>query len=260
MSTLAMRTEPGNMQAGILALLVHLAFFALLVFGLSWQKQEPEAVVVDLWSKLPAPSRPAPPPAPPAPAIKPEPVKAQPKVEPKAPPKVEPAKPDIALKPTKEDKKRPEPKPVETVKKPEAERKPPPVTPDRDDIMKKIAEMQSRQAANDIAAAKEAQQAAAQQSVIGEYKGRIKRKIRGFLNRQLCGEGNPQLEFEIALLPTGQLRGNPILRKSSGIAACDRAVESAIFQSDPLPVPPQPEIFNEFRNLRLVFRPNDPND
>lgn len=258
MSALAMHSDhrisgPGNMQAGVLALLVHVGFFALLVFGLSWQKQEPEAVVVDLWSNLPAPARRAPPlpPAPPAPEVKPEPVKAQPKVEAKAPPKVEPAKPDIALKATK-----PPPKPVpKAVEEPKKQ----PV-PDREALLQKQLEMLAKQNATEQARAEDARQSAAQQSVIGDYKGRIKRKIRGYLNQRLCGEGNPQLEFEIALFPTGQLRGNPILRKGSGITACDRAVESAILQSDPLPVPPQPEIFNEFRNLRLVFRPNDPND
>lgn len=258
MSALAMRGDhrisgPGNMQAGALALLVHLGFFALLAFGLSWQKQEPEAVVVDLWSNLPAPARSAPPPAPPAPEARPEPVKA----EAKAPPKIEPAKPDIALKQAK-----PQAKPVQKVVE-EPKKKPPPEAkpvPDREALLQKQLEMLAKQNSTEQARAESARQSAAQQSVIGDYKGRIKRKIRGYLNQRLCGDGDPQLEFEIALFPTGQLRGNPILRKGSGITACDRAVESAILQSDPLPVPPQPEIFNEFRNLRLVFRPNDPND
>jgi colicin import membrane protein len=259
-----MTTEPGNMQAGVLALLVHAAFFLLLMFGLNWQKQEPEAVQADLWANLPAPAHSLPPPPPaPAPEIKPEPVKAPPKAEskaePKPEPKVEPAKPDIALKAKKEEKKKPEPKTkaVEEPKKPE-----PKPAFDRDAVLQKQLEMLARQntPSQPQTHAVEPRLSAAQQTVIGDYKGRIKLKIRGNLNARLCGAGNPQLEFEIALFPTGQLRGNPILRKGSGIPACDRAVESAILQADPLPVPPQPEIFNEFRNLRLVFRPNDPND
>jgi colicin import membrane protein len=262
--------EPGAMRAGALALLVHLAFFGLLLFGLSWQKQEPEAVMADLWSNLPAPTRSAPPPPPPPPTREaaPEPVKPQPKAEPKPEPRVEPAKPDIALKAQKEDKKkeikRPEPKPAtkpveEPKKKPVVETKP---SVDREALLQKQLEMFAKQdtATPGPVQTQEPRLSAAQQSVIGEYKGRIKLKIRGYLNARVCGNGNPQLEFEIALFPSGQLRGSPLLRKSSGIAACDRAVESAILQSDPLPVPPQPEIFNEFRNLRLVFRPNDPND
>jgi colicin import membrane protein len=255
---MAARTTPGNTQAGALALLVHLGFFALLMFGFSWQKQEPEAVVVDLWSALPVSPRSAPPPKPEP--VKVEPAKPEPRVESKPPPKAEPAKPDIALKAKPEEKKRPEPKPrEETPKKPAVEKKPVPeqrTEPDREALLQKQLELINKQQVD----ADLARQAAANQSVIGEYKGRIKRKIRGFLNRQPCGDGNPQLEFEIALLPTGQLRGNPILRKGSGLPACDRAVENAIFQADPLPVPPQPEIFSEFRNLHLIIRPNDPND
>jgi colicin import membrane protein len=92
---------------------------------------------------------------------------------------------------------------------------------------------------------------------VNDYTGRIQSKIRSKLNKALCGDGKPQLEFDIALLPTGQLRGNPVLRKGSGLAACDKAVENAILQSDPLPVPPQPEAFSFFRELHLKFKPNE---
>jgi colicin import membrane protein len=92
---------------------------------------------------------------------------------------------------------------------------------------------------------------------VNDYTGRIQSKIQSKLNKALCGDGKPQLEFDIALLPTGQLRGNPVLRKGSGLAACDKAVENAILQSEPLPVPPQPEAFSFFRELHLNFKPNE---
>ena len=47
--------EPFKLPAGILALAVHLAFFALLYFGFSWQTKPPEAISVDLWQSLPEP-------------------------------------------------------------------------------------------------------------------------------------------------------------------------------------------------------------
>jgi colicin import membrane protein len=250
--------EPSNWQAGALALLVHLGFFALLFFGFSWHRHEPEAVVAELWSSLPV----SPPAGTPPPRVepKPEPQKPAPRAEPKPPPRVESPKPDIALKAKPEEKKRPEPKPEPKQEPPKkAEKKPAPAPQpavDREDLIQKQLDLLNKQAAAEQAR----QAAAANQSIIGDYKGRIKRKIRGFLNRQPCGDGNPELDFEIALLPTGQLRGNPVLRRGSGLPACDRAVENAILQSDPLPVPPQPEIFNEFRNLHLIIRPNDPND
>ncbi len=121
-------------------------------------------------------------------------------------------------------------------------------------LAKVVAEQQAQAALARLAQAK---QSAAQQSVVDDYTHRIQSKIRQKVNQTLCGEGNPQLEFDITLLPTGQLRSNPVLRKGSGIAACDMAVENAISQSDPLPVPPQPEVFSRFRELHLKFRPNE---
>ncbi|MCL6556373.1 MAG: TonB C-terminal domain-containing protein [Burkholderiales bacterium] len=251
------RLDPPSdtLRAALLALAVHLVFFLLLAIGVRWQQREPEAVTAELWAELPAAPRPVPPP--PA-AEMPRP--AEPRVEPRAAPKVETAKPDIALKARNETHKpeplKPEPPRPQKPEPRKAEPTPPPPTPSAHDPLQQQLELIQRQQAM----AEAARAAAAQQSVIDDYKGRIRRKVRGFLNRQPCGEANVQLEFDIALLPTGQLRSPPVLRRASGLPACDRAVEYAIVQADPLPVPPQPEIFQAFRNLHLVIRPNDPSD
>ncbi len=104
-----------------------------------------------------------------------------------------------------------------------------------------------------------AAKAAASAGVIGEYQSKIRAKIRGNVNRTLCGTGNPELKFDIGLLPTGQLSGNPKLTKSSGSTACDEAVERAIMASEPLPLPKDSSLFSQFRDLKLIFRPNDSN-
>jgi len=234
-------------KSGVLALLVHAASSALLIFGITWQAKEPAGVVVDLWSNLPTlpESKPAikpvePPPPAPEP-VKPEPVK---KVAPKPAPPMPVKSPDIALKEKRvqEEKRKQEQLKQEQLKQEQAR---------LDDLMRQ------QQAREDVAKRTQAQQAAAQQSIVNDYTGRIQSKIQSKLNKSLCGDGKPQLEFDIALLPTGQLRGNPILRKGSGLAACDKAVENAILQSDPLPVPPQPEAFSFFRELHLKFKPNE---
>jgi colicin import membrane protein len=92
---------------------------------------------------------------------------------------------------------------------------------------------------------------------MGEFTNKIKAKIRSNVNKSLCGDGNPELKFEIGLLPTGELSGNPKLIKSSGNAACDDAVERAIRASEPLPLPTDAALLSQFRNLKLTFRPND---
>ncbi len=234
----AQTLSPHHFSAGVLALLVHVAFFSLLIFGVTWQAQEPAGVIVDLWSSLPAPdtqpiSKPVEPP-PPTPEPKLEPVK---KVTPKPPTPVK--TPDIALKEKRvqEEKRKQEQLKLEQARLTEQTRQ--------------------QQVRDDLAKREQARQSAAQQSIVNDYTGRIQSKIQSKLNKSLCGDGKPQLEFDIALLPTGQLRGNPILRKGSGLAACDKAVENAILQSDPLPVPPQPEVFSFFRELHLKFKPNE---
>ena len=95
MSTLAYSySEPNKLPAGVLALVVHGAFFALLYFGVNWHTEPPQGMVVDIWNSLPAPQvepvRVAPPPVPQVEQPKPiEPPKLD---EPVALPKV-----DIAL-------------------------------------------------------------------------------------------------------------------------------------------------------------------
>ena len=45
-----------------------------------------------------------------------------------------------------------------------------------------------------------------------------------------------------------------LLLKSSGTPAYDSAVERAILMAQPLPVPNDPDAFQAFRRIRLVFR------
>jgi colicin import membrane protein len=90
-----------------------------------------------------------------------------------------------------------------------------------------------------------------------KYKLLIQRKIQQNVNKQLCGTSPVELQFEIGLMPTGELIGNPKMLKSSGISVCDESVERAIFQSQPLPVPTDTDLFSKFKNLKLNFRPNE---
>ncbi|HEX5539316.1 MAG TPA: cell envelope integrity protein TolA, partial [Methylophilaceae bacterium] len=131
------------------------------------------------------------------------------------------------------------------------------------DLQKMIADenqaaQQERQAAAQ-ATAQSAAASAASAREVDKYISLISSKIRRNVNKQLCGEGKPELTFGIALMPTGEVIGNPKIVKSSGIAACDQAVERAILQAQPLPLPSQPDLFAQFRDLQLKFRPNDEN-
>jgi colicin import membrane protein len=260
MGHIRQRENPVMWQAGALSLLVHGAFFALLVMTFSWKTVPPMQVAeVELWDSLPTQKiQPQPEPPKPEPVIKPEP-------QPEPPPPPEP-KAEIQVKPKPPAKPKPEPKP-----KKEEPPKPDPKLQAKEEA-KKLEELKrmmlaeddpakaQKQEAQQIASARNAQaQATASSGALDAAKARIIAKIKRNVNRQLCGNGKPVLEFGIALMPTGEVIGNPKLLTGSGISACDQAVERAILQSQPLPVPREPELFAQLRELNLKFRPNDDN-
>ena len=58
----------------------------------------------------------------------------------------------------------------------------------------------------------------------------------------------------MVLLPGGEVL-HVKLRRGSGVAVYDSAVERAILRAQPLPLPPDPALFKDFRELNLKFRP-----
>jgi colicin import membrane protein len=249
MTAFALETRNEKAVSGALTLVMHLLFFALLVFGVAWQKHEPAAMVAELWSNLPAPKA-----APPPPKVEPEPPKPQPKAEAKPVPKVEPKpapKPDIALRDKKEKALKAKERELAEKKKREDEA--------RLEALKqqqaKEAEAIRRAREQDEALKKLAQiQAAAQAKLVDEYKRRIQEKIKRFVLEPPNLPKTAQVEFDVVLLPGGEVLGVK-LRKSSALAAYDSAVERAILKAQPLPLPPDPAMFKEFRELNLIFRP-----
>lgn len=257
--------EPGMVPAGVLAVLVHLIFFAFMIFGLNWKTYPPEGMVVDLWSSLPQPIIKAVPPPPVFQPVEP-PAEAQPlPPRPETPQVPPPPKPDIALKekiekPKPVEKKEPIQKDLKEQKekeRKEKERKEKELKVQKEKELKdqqarvaaEVEQLQREQEAN----AKAQAQAAAQSRVaneIDEYKAKILAKIKSHIVMPPDLPGNPVAEFDVTLLPGGDVL-DVKLRKSSGFAAFDNAVERAIFLSKPLPLPPDPALFPKFRNLNL---------
>lgn len=280
-------------KAGALAIAVHVFLLGAMLVSFNWKAAHPVLNVteVELWDKLPStkpvinePSKPEPKPIveenpEPKPVIKPEP---KPIVEEK--PKPEEPKVDIEFEKKKEELKQKELKKIEELKQKELIEKQKALDEQRkkdmlekiqkiaredelrekkavekkqSDALKKMQQdMLSEESATDNKQANAAS-AAASASVIGEYQDKIRSKIRGNVNKTLCGEGNPELRFTIGLLPTGDFSSAPKLTKSSGNSACDAAVERAIAASEPLPLPTDPAIYSKFRNLNLTFKPNE---
>ena len=249
-----------SFKAGMLAIGVHAGLLVALFLSVNWQTTHTVSIAeVELWDSLPTVSKPPPMPEPrieAKPEPKPEPVIEKP-VEPQPEPKAE-----IVIK------KEVKPKPVE--KKPIEKQKPDALAALKKELMleeqqkEKNAQAEKRKA--DLAKLQQEflgennnQSSAKSSASVGEidkYTNLIKRKIQQNVNKSLCGDGKPELTFEISLTPDGQLQGNPRLVKSSNISACDDAVDRAILQSQPLPLPADVNLRSQFRNLTLKFRPN----
>ncbi|HEY0563769.1 MAG TPA: cell envelope integrity protein TolA [Methylophilus sp.] len=266
-------------KAGILAIAVHGVLFIAMMVSINWKAAHPimNVAEVELWDKVPTKN-----------TAEPEQVKEQPKPEIKPPPQPEP-KPEIKETP------KPEPKPDESDAEIALEKKKKDLAEkakldqqkelekqkqlDKEKALAKLKQdMRDEELKADKAAEKKQQEAlkkiqqamlseedgqadkaasSANASLVSEFKAKIIAKIRGNVNKTLCGDGNPEVRFDINVLPTGDLSGQPKLVRSSGNTACDEAVERAIMASEPLPLPAEPSAKAQFRNLNLTFRPNN---
>jgi len=256
MATLVYETPNEKAISGALALVMHLLFAALLVFGVTWKKPEPAAMVADLWSNLPPVAKPAPPPpTPPAPKVEPEP-KPVPKIEPRpVPPKVEPRpqpKADIDLREKKEKERLAQEKALAEKKKREQQQR------EQEALKQQQArEAEAKRLAQEQADAlrKLAQQQAGERArEIDKYRAAISARIKRFIVEPPNVQGNPVAELDIIMLPGGEVL-DVRTRKSSGQAAWDNACERAIRRAQPLPLPPaNSPIFKEFRELTHACR------
>jgi colicin import membrane protein len=255
-----------------LAVAMHIGFVLLLVFGVAWQKRHSEpTAVVDLWSTM-APPRQEPAPVQPAPKAEPKPEpRPEPKPRPAPKPEVKPVpKPDIALREKLEkERKVKEQQELEKKKKQqELEKKKQQQDLERrkeeekqkEEVKRKLAqEAEAKRIAQeqaDMKAKLAKEQASASAGIVDEYKRRIHDKIKRNIVEPPNLQGNPTVIFEVRLLPGGEILESSLrLRRSSGVPAYDQAVERAILKSSPLPLPPDPTLFNMFRELNLEIRP-----
>jgi colicin import membrane protein len=257
-------------KAGAYAIGVHLALLVALLISFNWKAAHPVLNIaeVELWDSLPnvvqKPRNIVKKQARSAPILEkaPKPVAEHKPVEPKADialnKKLEVKKPAEQLK---KDKVLEQKKKLDALKAEVSNDKPlKNNTPENNNASDALKKLQQETLADDKSEGdKKAvlDKTAANAGVVGDAINKIQSKIRGNVNKSLCREGNPELKFDITLLPTGQLSGSPKLVKGSGSLVCDEAVERAIMASDPLPLPADSSLFSQFRNLKLKFRPND---
>ncbi|MES2025322.1 MAG: cell envelope integrity protein TolA [Pseudomonadota bacterium] len=278
--------EPGRWRAIILATAVHVALLVFFWIGIDWQSETPVAVKAEIWDMQAKEAAPLPPEPEPTPQPKPEPkpiVKEIPKAEPIKP---EPPKVDIALE---KEKKRKEQERKDKLAEEEKEKKlKQKAEQDKQDKLdKQLADKKAEQQKKADADKKRLQdkrdqelsdkrraeelsrmtgaigsggsgQAAKSQSsgrADGAYADKIRAKIRSntVFNVPSDLNGNPQVEYDVELLPDGSLRGLR-LRKSSGLPAFDEAVKRAIERSQPFPPDQSGSVPSR---LTVIHKPKD---
>lgn len=99
-----------------------------------------------------------------------------------------------------------------------------------------------------------AEAAAAKQRQLQQYILGIKKKVTARVVLPPGMTGNPEAVYSVTLLPGGEVLDVKLV-KSSGVPAYDAAVERAIHAADPLPVPSDPDMFQQLRQANYKFRP-----
>ena len=249
-------------RSAIYAVSVHIVLILIMIVSFEWRVKLPQVAEVELWDSIPQPSSKPIEASPVEKKVEPEPAKPVPK-----PSKVEEIiksltsdKADISLKQKKEEER----------KKLEDQKKKDDLKKIQEDLLKQdqlsklqqeLLQDKSKPSLNRHEDVKQSNpnptEGGAKLGEMDKYKVLIQRKIQQNVNKQLCGTSPVELQFEIGLMPTGELIGNPKMLKSSGIPVCDESVERAIFQSQPLPVPTDTDLFSKFKNLKLNFHPNE---
>ncbi|MFM7461871.1 MAG: TonB C-terminal domain-containing protein [Burkholderiales bacterium] len=254
-SVLHARREPRRAIAGAFAIVVHIGFFALIIFGVSWQVKMPSPISVELWSTLPPSDNrlEEPPPAPQEePAAPPEPKVAEQNA-------AEPNKADIALKAKKEReeklKREKEEKLAAELKKRDEQKRTEDKRKAEEDKQRKADEAKRKAEADKLRLEAEARAAAAQSAhdkAVSDYTGKIAALIRNRANIPDSVVGQPIIKVRVRLLTNGTVF-EATVANASGNRAYDDAVERAINGIRQWPVPDNPEILGRQRELLLII-------
>ena len=264
-----------NLQANLFSFAVHLALFLIMIFSVGWQTKTPNYAEVELWDSVPVQKKIKKIQAKPKQKI----IKTNKAAEAKAKAKAQ-KEADIRLKKKKaaeaKAKKLKKQKAIKALKekvlKQEKIEKLKKEMLEKEKLerlqqqiieQQKIEKMQAELRENElkqenklaIDGEKEIK-GGVNTGELNKYKLLIQQKIQQNVNQQLCGLDYITLEFRISLMPTGELLGQPKMTKSSNIKSCDDAVERAIIQSQPLPLPKDRGLFSKLKNLELKFHPN----
>jgi colicin import membrane protein len=94
------------------------------------------------------------------------------------------------------------------------------------------------------------------QSVVDQYIGIIQQKVARNWFKPAAARQGLSCTVKVRLIPGGEVLDAHIV-SSSGDPVFDRSVETAVLKASPLPLPPDTSLFENFRDLTFLFKPEE---
>jgi len=243
-----LRRNPGRIRAIVYAVLVHAVVIGLAVVGFRWSMAPSTDQVIQALA------------VPEQKARKPEPVDNRAQEEEEARKKAEAEKRRQAELKKKQDEEQAQQRLVVERKKKEAEEK-----------QKRAAELERKnedkrrqkfteQSLQEQLAAEEklrtdAAHAARAATIVDKYIPLIRQRVSRSWNSPVGIAKGLKCTVRVRLAPGGKVLSAAVVRPS-GNANFDRSVEYAVYKAEPLPLPEDPTLFDNFREIEFVFDPD----
>lgn len=246
-----LRHNPGRVRAIIYAVLVHAMVIGLVIIGFRWSVDSPSTEQVVQATAVPE-----------SPTSKPEDDKKRIQ-EDEAHQKAEAEKRRQDELKKRQEEEQAQQRLIAERKKKDAEEK---------EKQKRAAETERRKEEirrqklteqslqEQLAAEEKARQQAAQTartaSEVDKYRALIRQRVSRSWNRPLGVVKGLKCVVSVRLAPGGEVLSANVVR-SSGNTTFDRSVENAVYKAAPLPLPEDPTLFNNFREIEFLFNPEE---
>ena len=89
---------------------------------------------------------------------------------------------------------------------------------------------------------------------IDKYRLLIRQRVSRSWNRPVGAVKGLKCVVSVRLTPTGEVLSANVIR-SSGNGLFDRSVENAVYKAAPLPLPEDPALYENFREIEFLFNP-----
>lgn len=110
-----------------------------------------------------------------------------------------------------------------------------------------------------LAAEEQARQAAAQAAraatVVEQYTALIQQRVNQNWSRPFGSAKGLKCRMKVRLTPSGEVLDAAVVR-SSGNPVFDRSAVNAVYKAAPLPLPSDPTLFDNFREIDFIFDPD----